>query len=143
MDYELNIITRDQIPDVIYLCENTKDKDWRMIYLVEFENGLKCVQGSYYHQQAKSIIESIKDEMDYIINMNSPDELQEYFYDNFDNFTNYKNCVKIWNYYHNNKYLIKDVYDSFFNDLISEIDSEIDSEFDSESDEGIYCDLFD
>ncbi len=141
MEYELNIITRGQIPDDIYLCDNTKDNDWCMIHLVEFNNGLKCVQGSYYPQQAKSIIQSIKDEMDYIINISSPDELQEYFYDNFDNFTNYKNCVKIWNYYHKNKYLIEEVYESFYNDLISEIDSDLisDSELSSELDEGIHC----
>jgi hypothetical protein len=134
MEYELNIITRDQIPNNIYLCQNTKDKDWYMIHLVEFYNGLKCVQGSYYPQQAKDIIENIKDEMDYIINTNSPDELQEYFYDNFNNFINYKNCVKIWNYYHNNKNLIEEVYGSYFNEeneLISDYHLEYDSQSDS------------
>ncbi len=125
MDYDLNIISRNQIPTDIYLCENTKEKDWDMIHLVEFENGLKCVQGSYYPQQAKNIIESIKDELDYIIDINSPEELQEYFYDNFDNFKNYKDCVKIWNYYHNNKYLIEEAYNSYFNEETEEEDDNI------------------
>ncbi len=136
MQYELNIITREQIPDELYLCENTKDKEWRTIHLIEFDNGLKCVQGSYYPQQAKDIIESIKDEMDYIINIESPDELQEYFYDIFDNFTSYKNCIKIWNYYHNNRNLIEEVYTSYFNEFILESNIEIISEQEL-TDEGI------
>jgi hypothetical protein len=114
MDYELNIISRDQIPSDIYLCERSKEKEWELIHLVEFNNGLKCIQGSNYPQEAKDIIDSIKNELDYIIDIDTPEELQEYYHDDFESFYKYKDCVKIWNYYHNNKDLIIEAYNSYF-----------------------------
>ena len=76
MDYNLNIISRNQIPSDIYLCERSKNKEWELIHLFEFENGLKCILGANFTQQVDDIIESIKNEMDYIINIDTPDELQ-------------------------------------------------------------------
>ncbi len=113
MDYNLNIISRNQIPTDLYLCERSKDKEWELIHLFEFENGLKCILGANFPQQVDDIIECIKNEMEYIINIGSPDELQEYYYDEFESFYKYKDCVKIWNYYHSNQNLIRDVINSY------------------------------
>ena len=116
MDYYLNIISRDQIPANMYLCERSDNKEWELIHLFEFDNGLKCILGANFPQQVEDIIETIKNEMDYIININSPDELQEYYYNEFESFYKYKDCVKIWNYYHSNKYLIREVVQSYNTD---------------------------
>ncbi len=105
MNYELNIITRDMIPNNIYLCDNGKD-DWNKINYFEFDNGLKCVIGAGRYLSGKDAIESIYDEMDYVLENNNPEELQKYFYDNFDNFISYSDCVKIYNYYYENEGLI-------------------------------------
>ena len=113
MDYNLNIISRNQIPADLYLCERSKNKEWELIHLFEFENGLKCILGANFTQQVDDIIESIKNEMDYIINIDTPDELQEYYYNEFESFYKYKDCVKIWNYYHSNQNLIREVINSY------------------------------
>jgi hypothetical protein len=113
MDYNLNIISRNQIPPELYLCERSKNKEWELIHLFEFENGLKCILGANFTQQVDDIIESIKNEMDYIINIDTPDELQEYYYNEFESFYKYKDCVKIWNYYHSNQNLIREVINSY------------------------------
>ncbi len=113
MNYELNIITRNMIPNNIYLCDNGKD-DWNKINYFEFENGLKCVIGANRYLSGKDAIESMKDEMDYILENDSPEELQQYFYDNFENFISYSDCVKIFNYYNENEDLIKETYYTYF-----------------------------
>ena len=113
MDYNLNIISRNQIPADLYLCERSKNKEWELIHLFEFDNGLKCILGANFTQQVDDIIESIKNEMDYIINIDTPDELQEYYYNEFESFYKYKDCVKIWNYYHSNQNLIREVINSY------------------------------
>lgn len=126
MDYDLNIISRNQIPNNIYLCERSEDKEWDLIHLCEFENGLKCILGANFPQQIDDIIESLKNEMEYIINIDTPDELQEYYKDEFDMFYKYKDCIKIWNYYHNNQHLINQVINSYNN---IEVDEGIETEY--------------
>lgn len=113
MDCDINFITRKYIPDNIYLCGNTDD-EWSMIHLCTFDNGLQCIVGANSYQQADSIIKSIKDEMDYVLQNNSPGELQYYNYDNFQDFKNDSDCVKIFNYYTINQYLIREAYYTYF-----------------------------
>ncbi len=132
MNYELNIITRDMIPRNIYLCDNGKD-EWNKINYFDFDNGFKCVIGASRYLSGKDAIESMKDEMDYVLQNESPEELQQYFYDNFENFINYSNCVKIYNYYYENEGLIKEVYYTYFdkeesnNDMEDSTDEEIEN----------------
>lgn len=114
MDYEFDIITRDQIPSKIYLCGKNDENDWKKINYFKFENGLECVIGSGRYLSAKDAIDSVKSELDYIIDIDRPDELQTYFFENFDNFIPYQDCVKIWNYYFENEVLIKEAYYSYF-----------------------------
>jgi hypothetical protein len=111
MNYEFNIITIDMIPSNIYLCD--KD-DWTKINYFEFANGLECVIGANRYLSGKDAIESIKNELDYVLENNNPEELQQYFYDNFENFISYSDCVKIYNYYYKNEGLIKEVYYTYF-----------------------------
>ncbi len=114
MEANTYIINRDQIPEHIYLCNGGK-YEWSIIHLCEFENGLQCVFGANSYQTINSIIESTKDEMDYILaNTNNPKELQNYFYDNFQDFKSYSDCIKIFNYYTNNQHLINQAFYSYF-----------------------------
>jgi hypothetical protein len=114
MDATLYIIERNQIPEDIYLC-GEGDDEWSMIYLCEFENGLQCILGAGNYQTVESIIESTKDEMDDVLaNTNSPEELQNYYYEQFQDFKQYSDCVKIFNYYINNQHLINQAYYLYF-----------------------------
>ena len=140
MDYQIQLITRDQIPSNIYLCGENDEPDFRYIHLFEFNNGFKIVYGSYnriYH--VKDIIEDI--ELEFRITTeynNSPADLQEYYQDEFDMNYKYKNCEKIWNHYNNNKQLIQDIIDYYNNlQLESEYEAESISEYESNEDEGI------
>jgi hypothetical protein len=90
MDYKFDIIMRDQVPLNIYLCGKNDENDWKKINYFKFENGLECVIGSNRYLSAKEAINSIKSQLDYIIDINNPDELQEYFFDNFDNYITYE-----------------------------------------------------
>ncbi len=114
MDYNINIITRSQIPSNIYLCDIHDNKDWEMIHSFEFKNGLQYIIGSNYPiSSPELIIEEMSHELECILNTNDASELQNYYYYTFDNFIKYKDCCKIWNYYQDNQYLIKEVIKSF------------------------------
>ncbi len=116
MDYNINIITRNQIPSNIYLCDGI-NKDWNMIHSFEFENGLQFIIGSNYPiSSAELIIEDISQELECVLNKNDINELQNYYYNTFENFIKYNDCCKIWNYYHNNQHLIREIINSFNND---------------------------
>jgi hypothetical protein len=111
MNYEINIITRDMIPSNIYLCNID---EWTKINHFKFENGLQCIVGANRHLSSKDAIESINDELDNVLENNNPEELQQYYYDNFENFISYSDCVKIFNYYYENEVLIKEAYYTYF-----------------------------
>jgi hypothetical protein len=113
MDHTINIITRSQIPNNIYLCTDF-NKDWDMIHSFEFQNGLQFIIGSNHSiTSAELIIEDMDNELELVLNNNTPADLQSYYYHNIDTFINYNDCIKIWNYYINNQHLIKEVIDSF------------------------------
>jgi hypothetical protein len=116
MDYNINIITRSQIPNNIYLYYDF-NKDWDMIHLFEFENGLQYIIGTNDPiLSAELIIEDMMHELELVLNNNDAANLQSYYYHTFDNFINYKDCCKIWNYYYNNRNLITEVINSFNKD---------------------------
>jgi hypothetical protein len=140
MNYEINIITRKQVPSDIYLCGENDKQDFRYIHLFEFENGLKYVIGSYnYINTVEEIIENL--EFDFRTANeynNNPDELQEYYKNEFDIYYKYSICNKIWNYYNNNKQLIKEVIEYYKTDDENTDDTEYEFETDEEiEDEGI------
>jgi hypothetical protein len=114
MEYTVNIITRNEIPNNIYLCEGI-DKDWDMIHSFEFKNGLKYIIGSNNSiTSAELIIEDISHEFELVLNKNDPADYQSYYYNTFNEFINYKDCCKIWNYYHDNMNLIKELINAFY-----------------------------
>jgi hypothetical protein len=114
MDYKLNIITRSQLPSNIYLCDFNDNADWEMIHSFEFENGLQYIIGSNHPiSYADLIIEDINHELECVLNKKNVVDLQNYYYNTFNNFIKYDDCCKIWNYYQNNKLLIKQVIKSF------------------------------
>ena len=59
------------------------------------------------------VIEYLKSDFDTFSVMESPNIIQEYFYDNFNMFVKYEDCVKIYNYFTNNKELIEEVLNKF------------------------------
>lgn len=112
MNYQFKEITMDIIPDDIYLCNKSK---WKFINYFQFDNGLKCIIGSNYKLSAKDAINTIKDEMNNVLDdNNNSDELQKYYYDNFNIFIPYSDCIKIYKYYNNNEKLIKEVFNTYF-----------------------------
>lgn len=109
MDYNLNIINRSQVPSNLYLKE-APNKEWDMIHFFEFNNGLKYVIGSEYSLGSpKHIVDDMEHELDYVLENNSPSELQDYYYEYFQEFKSLDDCVKIWNYYNTYYNLIKEV----------------------------------
>jgi hypothetical protein len=117
------------IPDNIYLCDID---NWTKINYFEFENGLKCVIGANRYLSGKNAIESIKDELDYVLENNNPEELQQYYYDNFENFISYSDCVKIFNYYYENENLIKEAYYTYFDKEENDADENEEEEEDED-----------
>ncbi len=138
MDYQINLITRSQIPPHIYLCGEDDDPDFKYIHQFEFNNGLVYIIGS--NSLIKSVDEIIENlEFDFRTANeynNDAGELQEYYKDEFDIYYKYSVCLKIWSYYNINKQLIQEVIDYYTN---SDNDSLSDYEYSNE-DEGIYSD---
>ena len=109
MNYELDIITREQIPNSIYLCDGIND-EWSMIHRFKFDNELEFYIGSNRSiGNVDEAIEMLKNDYDTFIDFNSPSEIQEYFYNEIDMFVKYENCVKIYNYFHDNKERILEI----------------------------------
>lgn len=100
IDYDMLITTREYIPDELYLCKKTDEEDWKDIYLFKFENGFNYVIGSNFRiNDVNDIIESLKFDYEIVDNTVSASDLQNYYYENFDNFVKYEDCVKIFNHY--------------------------------------------
>lgn len=98
--YDMLVISREYIPEELYLCKNTDRNDWKEIYLFKFDNGFNHVIGSnYIINDINDIIESLKSEYEIFNNTVSASDLQNYYYENFDNFVKYEDCVKIFNHY--------------------------------------------
>jgi hypothetical protein len=136
MDYQINLITRSEVPPHIFLCGENDKPDFRYIHKFEFNNGLVYIIGSYYRiYSVDDIIENIESDFRTANEYNNnAEELQEYYKDEFDMHYKYSICLKIWNYYNNNKQLIKEVIDYYSN---LQLDSEQDTNSDNESyDEG-------
>ena len=80
MNYTINIITREQIPSNIYLCDGFKN-DWEMIHSFEFENGLQYIIGSNHPiSSVELIIEDMSHDLECVLNTNDASELQDYYY---------------------------------------------------------------
>ena len=115
MDYEISIITRNQVPSEFFLCGEDDKEDFKYIHLFEFNNGFNYVIGSYNKiNTIEEVIEILENDFNITTEYNKdPDELQEYYKNEFDIYCKYRVCEKIWNYYNINKELIKDIIDYY------------------------------
>lgn len=114
IDYDMLITTREYIPDELYLCKKTDEEDWKDIYLFKFENGFNYVIGSNFRiNDVNDIIESLKFDYEIVDNTVSASDLQNYYYENFDNFVKYEDCVKIFNHYKKWSNEIKNIIDDY------------------------------
>ncbi len=140
MDYELEIISRNQIPSDIFLCGENDEKDFEFIHQYKCSNGLTVIIGSNFLINSPSeIVENIELDLETLNTINSPEELQEYYKDNYDIFYHYRDCVKIFKYYKNNEQLIKQVIDYYKeNDNINNSYQDEESENESDTDEEGY-----
>jgi hypothetical protein len=109
MNYQLDIITKDQIPSNVYFHSN--NKNYQYIHQFNFSNGLTFVIGSdKYSSPPTDSIESMKFTIDIVLKYNqSAYELQLYYQDYLGIFYSYKDCTKIYDYYTNNEHLINEV----------------------------------
>ena len=107
LDY--TIISRKNIPENIYLCKPAND-DWKIIYKFSFDNDLDYYIGSNMPIDDTNVVISLVREDYYLFtNFNSPVKILRYFHNEFNEFIDYDDCQKIWNYYNNNKQLIEQV----------------------------------
>ena len=105
-------ITAENIPDDYYVCHPT---EWEYICRYEFENGLVYYYGSNSNdsEQSEDIMkEMIQTEYGFFDEIDTPYDLQEYYYENFGIFTRFSDIEKIWSYYTNNENLIKEIINS-------------------------------
>ncbi len=140
MEYELEIILRNQIPSDSFLCGENDEKDFEFIHQYKFSNGLTVIIGSNFLINSPSeIVENIELDLETINTINSPEELQEYYKDNYDIFYHYRDCVKIFKYYKNNELLIKQIIDYYKeNDNINNSYQDEESENELDTDEEGY-----
>lgn len=100
---QVKIVSRDEIPKRYYLCKPSTE-DWKFINKIKFTNGLKYYIGSNYEiKDLEGIKENLKSDYESYSEYDTAPELQKYFYQQFDTFIEYNDCVKIFNYYKINK----------------------------------------
>lgn len=110
INYSAKNINRKDIPEDIYVCEFTENKDWKYIIQYKFDNGLNYIIGANtFTNSINDILKSLKMEYETIIDMESPEELQVYYFDEFDIFYRYRIIEKIFNYYIINRDKIEDI----------------------------------
>jgi hypothetical protein len=112
-------IERSDVPSDYFLCKVDDKKDWRYIYEVIFNNGLKYYFGSGYNcddDSYNSLKEMIETDLSYIERSyqynnsnNSISWLQDYFFEEFDNYVTYENIKKTYVYIIKNKHLMENI----------------------------------
>ena len=130
MDYQLEIIYREQIPSNVYF--HGKNENYQYIHQFTFNNGLTFVIGSNkYSSPPKDIIESMEFTMDTVLKYNySAYELQLYYQDYLGIFYSYKDCTKIFDYYTNNEHLIRQVIEYYNEYNYEDNDIEVEEVYD-------------
>ena len=113
MNYELTIISLDQLPPNVYF--HNENEHYQYIHQYKFSNGLIFVIGSNkYSSPPKDIIESMEFTMDIVLKYNySAYELQLYYQDYLGIFYSYRDCTKIFDYYTNNEHLVRQVIEHY------------------------------
>jgi hypothetical protein len=112
------LIHRKDVPEDFYLPYpfnyNKTKKDWTVIYMFKFDNGLKYYIGNF--MPIKEIYEGVKilnDEF-YIINQfNSPEEYQQYYHNHYEWYISLDDCHKLYDYYNTNREMIVDIINEY------------------------------
>ena len=109
MNYETEIITREQIPSNVYFHD--KNENYKYIHMYKFINGLTFVIGSNnYLVYIGEIITAMNNTIDIVLKHSiSAYELQLHYQDYLGVFCSYKDCTKIFDYYNDNEYLIRQI----------------------------------
>jgi hypothetical protein len=115
MDYQLDIISHDQIPSNVYF--HNKNENYQYIHKYNFSNGLTFIIGSNkYSSPPTYIIEPLQFTIDIVLKYTETAyELQLYYQDYLGIFNSYKDCTKIFDYYTNNEHLIREVIEYYSN----------------------------
>lgn len=110
-NYDLDIITRSQVPKTIYLCTPGRNKeDWFAIHRYIFHNNLHYYIGSNnYISDINDAIYQLKNDFNIFSQFNNPIEIQEYFMNNYNIYKSDKICNKIYNYFYKNRDLIMEI----------------------------------
>lgn len=110
IDYDVNIITRDMVPTNIYLTKSFKDTDWAMIHRFTFDNSLEFYIGANFPiTSIEEAIEHLRFDYEHFSNFESPEQIQEYFFDEYVQYIKYNDCMKIYDYFHINEKMIKNI----------------------------------
>jgi hypothetical protein len=113
MNYETEIITREQIPSNVYFHD--KNKNYKYIHMYKFTNGLEFVIGSNnYLVYIGEIVNAMNSNINIVLKHSiSAYELQLNYQDYHSIYCSYKDCTKIFDYYTDNKHLIREVVEYF------------------------------
>ena len=104
------LIDREYLPSDYYLCKPDNKPDWEHIHQFIFENGLEYYIGSnYLIRDINDVIEDLESDYKTVKETKNPSELQSYYMENYEIFTKYENCQKIWKYYTENSILIEEI----------------------------------
>jgi len=112
--YEIDIISRKNLPKDLYLTQFKNDKDWSCIHLYTFSNGLQYVIGSNdYYENVKDALKYLKFEYGTFKDVSSAKQLHQYFTKELMATISYQDVSKIYSYYKNHTAKIKEVLDFY------------------------------
>jgi hypothetical protein len=111
LSYDFNIITRKHIPENIFVWKNKESSPNDRIQQTIFSNGYESYifDGSVPISDIIHVVEILESEYSTFGNYESPQEIQNYFYYEHNNYIEYDDCVKIFNQYHDNKSKIEEI----------------------------------
>jgi hypothetical protein len=107
------LIDREYIPENYYLCKPDNKNDWKHIHQIVFDNGFEYYVGSnYLIQDITDILTNLETDYKTVKENKTPSDLQSYYMENYQVFTQYVNCENIWKYYTENSKLIEEILNS-------------------------------
>lgn len=99
----IELISRDFLPDNIFIPKNKNDTD-EVILKVSFYNGLDYyVSCNNLVNNLNEIIKNLNYNFLLFKSFSSPDDIQNYFYYAKNRFVKYKDCQKLFEYYSQNQ----------------------------------------
>jgi hypothetical protein len=122
MDYQLDIITINQIPSNVFVCNGSNGKPFNYIHKYTYNNGLIFIIGAdELITSLTNIIEKMQFDMDTMNYAESAYELQLYYQDYLGIYNDYKYFCKMFDYYTANQQLINEVIEYYTEDESEEV----------------------